>query len=167
VGSKAGTYISSWGTWVGEKRKGGWGRSASGNHTTSIKKEKELVLPVQQVRNEKLPEEITPIPAKEPRPKSYNENIYDADANAGNSSHTLEVKAPHAAIPSKFHEDIEGDGPVPPPLAEVPVSETVAQEASESSRNWEEAAFSPVDAKERSHAVAEAVQAAATTPISP
>ncbi|KAH8656160.1 cytoplasm protein [Tricladium varicosporioides] len=29
VGSKAGAYIGSWGTWMGEKRKTGWGRAAA------------------------------------------------------------------------------------------------------------------------------------------
>lgn len=165
VGSKAGAYIGSWGTWMGEKRKTGWGRTASGNQTTTLKKEKaSVVLPVQHIRDEKNSEAVA-TPAKD-RPKSYNENLFDADANATISSN-LEVKAPHPAAPSKFHETIDDNPSTLLSPSVAPLSEPAAQEASESSTAWEQVAVPQVDAEARSHAVAQAVQEAATTSVSP
>lgn len=165
VGSKAGAYIGSWGTWMGEKRKTGWGRSASGNHTTTLKKEKEqATLPVRNIRSEKTTNVVSSTPLeKSVRPKSYNENLFDAEANAGNSSHPLEVKTSHPAMSSKFHEAIGDETPT----LGVAASETVVHDASDSSKKWEETVRAEANAGERTQDVAEAVQAAATTPISP
>ena len=67
VGSKAGAYIGSWGTWMGEKRKAGWGRSSS----TSSKKESPVLN--KQIRHEK------------PR-KSLEGSLFDADIQSDTSS---------------------------------------------------------------------------------
>ena len=171
VGSKAGAYIGSWGTWMGEKRKTGWGRSASGNHTTTIKKEQ--MIPIRNITPVKLTETATSPEEKAHRPKSYEENIFDAEMNAdsGTSFHPVDVtnvSHPHpAAHPLRFHEEIDKEGGPPKPTIAPP--ETVAYEGLISSKKWEEDETPKVgvDAEERSHAVARAVQAAATTPISP
>lgn len=166
VGSKAGAYIGSWGTWMGEKRKVGWGRSSSASHAATMKKEN-MNVPMRSVRNEKAANVVTPIkPEDTARPKtqeSYEENLFDAEA-AGHASHANEVKKVHAqplhAIPSKFREDIDDE---PPKV----VPEAAAKGASESSGKWEETAAPKVDTEARSNAVAEAVEAATATPISP
>ena len=164
VGSKAGAYIGSWGTWMGEKRKVGWGRSTSASHSATLKKENVTNLPMRPVRNEKAANIVTPIRPEETRPKtqeSYEENLFDAEANAGHASHTKEVKKvdahPHQAIPSKFHEEIDAEA----------VPEAAVKAASKSLGKWEETAAPKVDAETRSSAVAEAVEAATTTSISP
>lgn len=167
VGSKAGAYIGSWGTWMGEKRKAGWGRSSTGSHPATPKKGKEqAILPARAIQDEKSTVVLTPLPkTTRERPLSYNENLFDAETRAGNSSQPLEVRAPHPAIQSRFQEAInDGDRASQPQVAP---SDTVAHDASESSKEWEEAVRSEADKDERAHAVAEAVQAAATTPISP
>ena len=168
VGSKAGAYIGSWGTWMGEKRKVGWGRSASASHTAALKRENVSNVPMRPIRNEKVANVVTPIKSEDSgRPKtqeSYEENLFDAETNAGHVSRASEVKKvdahPHHAIPSKFHEDID-DGP---PKA---VPETAVEAVSKSLGKREESATPKVDVKARSNAVAEAVEAATATPISP
>jgi hypothetical protein len=166
VGSKAGAYIGSWGTWMGEKRKVGWGRSSTASQAATLKKEN-MHLPMRSVRNEKAPNVVTPIKsdntARPQTQESYEENLFDAEA-AGHAQHANEVKKvdahPHHATPSKFHEDIDDE----PPKA---VHEAAAEAVSESSQKWEETAAPKVDAGEKSNAVAEAVEAATATPISP
>ena len=164
VGSKAGAYIGSWGTWMGEKRKGGWGRSSSASQTATLKNQNTNV-PIRPARNEKLANVVTPIKTEESRPKtqeSYEENIFDADA-AGNAP-ANEVKKvdahPLHSIPSKFHEGIDDEPPKAAPDA-------AAEEVAGSSRKWEEDAKPKVDVEASSNAVAEAVEAATATPISP
>lgn len=79
VGSKAGAYIGSWGTWVGEKRKTGWGRSTSGGvaqQSVQPKKENTVILPDEKV-------------AVRPRTQeSYEEAIFDAEVHAKNGQIT-------------------------------------------------------------------------------
>ena len=165
VSSKAGAYIGSWGTWMGEKRKVGWGRSSSGNQTTTPKnqkeKEKENSLPSrQQVRDEKMIPDV--VPEIEPtRPKSYNENLFDADNPGNPPPKTSRVSAasiidPHPALPSRFHEEINETPEQSPSMTNVAV-----MDAKESSKRWEERSpVSPdVGAEERNRvaAVAEAV----------
>lgn len=162
VGSKAGAYIGSWGTWMGEKRKNGWGRTASRSHTVTTRKEKDNVaLPVRPV-TEKSTEVVMPITAEESgRPKtqeSFEESLFDADAHGNNTEHHVtKMKAP-AQLPSKFHEDID-DKPVAAPAANV-------EFVSESSKKREGGAPIHADTEARSQAVAEAVEAATMTPMS-
>jgi hypothetical protein len=138
VGSKAGAYIGSWGTWMGEKRKTGWGRSTSATQTQQRKEKENIMLPVRQVRGEKLPPVITSDSMRksdESRPKtqeSYGESLFDADAG-----HSHPAPEAQHGIPSKFHEAIDDE--------RVPKKEKGSTE------------------EERSSAVAEAVE----TPISP
>jgi hypothetical protein len=149
VGSKAGAYIGSWGTWMGEKRKTGWGRSTSTTQTQRKEKEN-IVLPVRQVRDEKRPPVVTPDSMRkldESRPKtqeSYEESLFDVDAGHPSPGKKEDIPQPRYQsqhnVASKFHELID-DGPVSP----VEKKKDSAEE------------------EQRSSAVAEAVE----TPISP
>jgi hypothetical protein len=152
VGSKAGAYIGSWGTWMGEKRKTGWGRSTSATQTQRKEKEN-IVLPVRQVRAEKLPPVVTHGSMRksdESRPKtqeSYEESLFDA--GAGHPAPSIRKKEePRHGIPSKFHESIDDEES---PKAVLAVDTTVSKREKVSTE------------EERSSAVAEAVE----TPISP
>jgi hypothetical protein len=148
VGSKAGAYIGSWGTWMGEKRKTGWGRSTSTTQTQRKEKEN-IVLPVRQVRDEKLPPVVTPDSMRksdESRPKtqeSYEESLFDADAGHPSPGKKENIPQPHHQsqhnVASKFHELIDDE----------PVSPVEKKDIAEE--------------EQRSSAVAEAVE----TPISP
>jgi hypothetical protein len=161
VGSKAGAYIGSWGTWMGEKRKTAWGRSASGSGPNPRKEKENVSLPVRNVRIEKSPE-----PAPEvvrPRTQeSYEENLFDAEAGTGHWSQGNEAKKTEAVRPpphpSRFHEEIDQPGAVP---------EAAADKAAQSSKKWQDTVPKKEDASKRVNAVAEAVEAATTTPISP
>ena len=165
VGSKAGAYIGSWGTWMGEKRKGGWGRSSSAAQTATLRKEN-MNLPIRPIRSEKAVDMVTPMSPKESaRPKtqeSYEENLFDAEA-AGHAS-TIKVQggdaSAHQSIPSQRHSDVDNE-----PREAVP--EVDAEEIAESARRWEEDARPIINAEERTSAVAEAVESATATPISP
>ena len=163
VGSKAGAYIGSWGTWMGEKRKVGWGRSSSAAQTATLKKEN-TNMPMRPIRYEKTANMVTPIPPVDSvRPKtqeSYEENLFDAEANAGRSSHQIEVKRDVHPHLSKFHEDIDDE-----PMKAVP--KAAAQAVEDLSKKWEAEAAPRADAEARPNAVAEAVEAATATPISP
>jgi hypothetical protein len=152
VGSNARAYLGSWGTWVGEKRKTGWGRSTSGTHTAQQKKENNIPLPT---RSEKSAEVIRPIQSEErTRPKSYEEPIFDADGHVTN----VALPGSHSGT-SKFHENIDSPVTGPDPV--------VSKEAGK----WEELAAEKqkddADKDKKANAVAEAVEAATATPISP
>jgi hypothetical protein len=160
VGSKAGAYIGSWGTWMGEKRKTGWGRSTSGSVPNSRKEKENVALPIRNLRMEKPPEPI-PESVRPRTQESYQENLFDAEAGAGHLSPGLKKSelmhvhpAPH---PSKFHESI--DEPV--------AVQAVADEAAASSKKWGKSSPRKEDADSRAKAVAEAVEAATAEPISP
>lgn len=121
VGSKAGAYIGSWGSWVGEKRKSGWGRSASSSQTsatsTTSRKEKEnFTMPIRELKSEKA----TPIQDTE-RPKtqeSYNEQIFDAGSSSPPAVRKRDTLSP-PPHPSRFHEAIDDDsGPVAAPVVD-------------------------------------------------
>lgn len=159
VGSKAGAYIGSWGTWMGEKRKTGWGRSTSSSTPNPRKEKENVALPVRNVRVEKPPE---PVPASvRPRTReSYEENLFDAEAGAGHSSPRKSEVVHPPPHPSKFHESI--DEP-------VAVPSVASDEVGQSSKKWEESSRqkSKEDADSRARAVAEAVEAATAAPISP
>lgn len=86
VSSKAGAYLGSWGSWVGEKRKTGWGRSASSNNTNSQenqRKEKENLSSANSIRSSMRSEKSTEFNRQGGlRPmsqESYGESIFDAD----------------------------------------------------------------------------------------
>lgn len=159
VGSKAGAYIGSWGTWMGEKRKTGWGRSSS---STGIQKGKEdTTSPPRSIsyRNEKPATVFNPIDERPNTQESFEESIFDAESNHA-PSHSVEVKKENVVSthPSKFHEEINEDSkPVPAPAPIV----------SEEAKKWEETIPKKPDAAERSSAVADAVEDATATPISP
>jgi len=156
VGSKAGAYLGSWGTWMGEKRKTGWGRSPSGSGANSRREKENIQLPVPNLRTEKSPEPV-PEPVRPKTQESYEENLFDAEAGAGRSSPRLKKTEP-PPHPSKFHEAI--DGPVAIPAAAV-------DEVAQSSKEWEETVPKREGTDKRASAVAEAVEAATATPISP
>jgi hypothetical protein len=81
VTGKAGAYIGSWSTWMGEKRKAGWGRTVSG----TAKKDwgSAPTTPV-RISGEKPSAMVTPVTSMDTtRPstqQSYQENIFDAEA---------------------------------------------------------------------------------------
>ena len=154
---KASAWAGSWGTWVGEKRKIGWGRTASTNQPPWVKKEKEK-------ENVSLPVTPSAVPLEsekgKERPQSYNESLFDVEALGDSALDEVqrpeELKPePHPA-PSTSHI-----APEPTPAA-VPEPEPVS--ASEETKAWGEDAKPAVDMEARSQAVAEAVEAA-TTPI--
>ena len=161
VGSKAGAYIGSWGTWMGEKRKTGWGRSGSGSPTTARKEN--VALPA-QAATEKSAKMVMPItPEESVRPKtqeSYEESLFDAETvgnrQAEHGATQVEAPAPH---PSKFHEDLNSTSVAAPVVAVEP--------AIESPEKSVDAAPAHADPEARSHTVAEAVEAATASPISP
>ena len=161
VGSKAGAYIGSWGTWMGEKRKTGWGRSASGSH--AIRRKENVALPVRPVTEKSTEMAMHSKSDDSGRPKtqeSFEESLFDAEAHGNHHTEQgvtkAEAPAPH---PSKFHEDIDSTPEAAPPAA--------VDSVSGSSKKSEEAAPPHADAQARSHAVAEAVKAATATPTSP
>jgi hypothetical protein len=171
VGSKAGAYLGSWGAWVGEKRKTGWGRS-SPQPPWVAKKEKENASIL--VRSSP----VMPATMDRERPKSYNESLFDAEVAdeptpvsvalmepehqneapmvpADTSVATPIADESHPRNPSKIEESDSSSGG----FVEVPMSEET--------KAWEEDAKPKVDLEARSSAVAEAVEAAtASTTIS-
>lgn len=163
VGSKAGAYIGSWGTWVGEKRKTGWGRSASG--TTPQKKENSLpALPPRPIEKDPA------LRPSEDRPKtneSYKESLFDADGVPSPKKMEERHKpVHHYPVPSRFHEAVDEDEPLPEVKKEVVVpGQVVAKEANE----WGETnpkVETEEDREERNREVAKALEAASGTPIS-
>jgi hypothetical protein len=138
---------------MGEKRKTGWGRNTSATQTQRKEKEN-IMLPVRQVRDEKLPPVVTPDSMRkldESRPKtqeSYEESLFDADAGHSHPSSGKKEDIPHPHpqsqsqhnMVSKFHESIDDE-----PVSPVEKKKDSAEE------------------EQRSSAVAEAVE----TPISP
>ncbi|KAE8444498.1 hypothetical protein EG329_000482 [Mollisiaceae sp. DMI_Dod_QoI] len=177
VSSKAGAYIGSWGTWVGEKRKTGWGRSAAAT-TTQLKKEKENA-PALPPR----PLEKSVSLEGEDRPKtkeSYKENLFDADGvpsprKVGRAEAEVEGHKPihNYPVPSRFHEAVDEDE-----LAEegkdvksTPVvQDGGVNEIEGSSKEWGEVnpkkELTDEDKEERNRGVAAALEAASGTPIS-
>lgn len=120
VTSKASAYIGSWGSWVGEKRKTGWGRTASGS------KNRDSAPPTPtRASTEKPSAEPTPVTSMDTaRPstqESYQENIFDADvaSRSKHSSlqHSAEDQSNHSPIPSKIHEIQE-----PPTITKAPAA---------------------------------------------
>ncbi|KAK0129131.1 late secretory pathway protein avl9 [Cadophora gregata] len=182
VGSKAGAYIGSWGTWMGEKRKTGWGRSPSTSAAQRKEKETVSTLPIRQLGT--AGEKKRPEPIKtDDRPKtmeSYEESLFDAehtsppknfDATASSvkrksvppppeTSPRKSISKPHPSprAASKFHEEMDDNGPAAAPVNEehqVWGEERKGKEETEGER------------RERSSAVAGAVVEATKTPISP
>ncbi|TVY34699.1 Late secretory pathway protein [Lachnellula subtilissima] len=155
VGSKAGAYIGSWGTWVGEKRKSGWGRNST---SSGMQKGKEdWISPPRPTsyRNEKSAALINSVDNRPNTQDSFEESIFDADSNHHTPSHSVEIKKEDlVSIPhhSKFHEEGIDDEPVAAP--------------SEEAKKWAETIPKKGDAADRSSAVAEAVEDATATPIS-
>jgi hypothetical protein len=193
VGSKAGAYIGSWGTWMGEKRKVGWGRSASQAPAQPPRpKEKEnsshhLYNPIRRHAKSTSSDFKGPTDLRPTSQESYGESIFDADSahandNSAESAQLIDLKpvdvtggrargnsflAPH---PSKFHEEMDEDEQKPKPKEATAVPAAVVAEMAESSKQWDEEAKprkSESDEHARSSAVAAAVEAATATPISP
>jgi hypothetical protein len=150
VGSKAGAYIGSWGTWMGEKRKTGWGRSAQPPPPPPRPaKEKENSSGLHHLvhRHEKAsagdfkgPAELRPLSQE-----SYGESIFDADApsppghgrspSSASAFAAMDLKPvdvtmkprPHrnsnlAPHPSKFHEEMGEDDVTKPIIAPTIIS---------------------------------------------
>ncbi|KAH7313070.1 cytoplasm protein [Rhexocercosporidium sp. MPI-PUGE-AT-0058] len=190
VGSKAGAYIGSWGTWMGEKRKTGWGRSPS--TSAAQRKEKEnaaaSVLPIRSLGGD---EKRRPDPIKtndRDRPntmESYEESLFDAEHPISSPPKKLDatkrksvppvVRSPRQSMSkaqpspraaSRFHEEMDDEGAV---TATAPVPGVVAEEQ----RVWGDEGKGKVqgvserERRDRSSAVAEAVVEATKTPISP
>lgn len=149
VGSKAGAYMSSWATWAGEKRRGGWGRNSASSHTATLKKmEKENVTyPTRQrVTSEKFTEPVSPVKTEEggglPKTRdSFQGSIFDADAH-------MESEAKKTEVLDKVV--------VSPRTSTGPKSSLEAQ----SSEGREEQ-----ETRTNSHTVAEEVEAATTTSV--
>lgn len=162
VGSKAGAYIGSWGTWMGEKRKTGWGRSPSGNQTATVKKEKEVV-------RDEMPAPVDVSPPvtgdAKPRPQSYNENLFDADSKAEPPLSSPPAQDPntppqHQAHPSKFHEGID-DSPTSDPHPNPSSPSKPTDPTPEPDRTLPPAP----ESSDPAHAVAEAIHDAHLAPL--
>jgi hypothetical protein len=183
VGSKAGAYLGSWGTWMGEK-KAGWGAPRSTLPKNSHKES--YPTPPSSTRNEKSMDSSRPSTKDDDRPRtqeSYRENLFDAEAMEANggSPGVKEVLSPtRSEHPSRFHEELKSpiagkseqsnksNGLVEeatPTIRTVQPDAVVAPESSQ----WAETLPSQekVDHDARSGAVAKAVQDATATPISP
>ncbi|RDL35715.1 Uncharacterized protein BP5553_06327 [Venustampulla echinocandica] len=171
VGSKAGAYIGSWGTWMGEKRKGGWGVGRNNSTQQRVKEKEKTALPPQSARIEKSIDYKVPVTKVEERPNtqgSFKESIFDAETPERNGdAHEVKkvdvvpvVHAPLPPHPSKFHEEM--DSP-----REAPKEITDAVVAAEESEAQEEVIPKKSDATENLDAVAKAVDDATATPISP
>lgn len=184
VGSKAGAYIGSWGTWMGEKRKTGWGRSSSTSAAQRKEKENVSTLPIRQLGSGDEKKRPEPIKTND-RPKtmeSYEESLFDAEHTSPpkNLDATSSVKRksvppppdssprkstskpqPSPRAPSRFHEEMD-DEPVAAPVPGVVAEEH--QVWGEERKGKEE---TDGERRERSSAVAEAVVEATKTPISP
>ena len=146
VGSKAGAYIGSWGTWMGEKRKTGWGRNSS---SSGMQKSKEYpASPPRPVsyRNGKPAAVINSIDSVNGRPKTqerFKESIFDADANHHTPSHSVEVKKEDMVSTPRSdgsHEEMKDD-------------DKLAVTPSEEAKAWEETIPKKPDAAEPSSAV--------------
>ncbi|KAG9238841.1 cytoplasm protein [Amylocarpus encephaloides] len=185
VGSKAGAYIGSWGTWMGEKRKSGWG----GGKSTPQRNQENYPSPPSSTRNEQSTESVRPISKVDDRPRtkeSYQESIFDADTNGRpDSSHDSKstvvspTKNSHPLHPSRFHEEM--DSPVEVKKSEPPiivedtpneppaVTRKVVPDSiiAEESSKWEESLPKKINASERNSDVADALEKATATPISP
>ena len=182
LSSKAGAYIGSWSSWVGEKRKTGWGRTT--NQTTA-RRENDPTLPIRQIPQEKPRTDVPPVTFMESaRPstqESYQENIFNADSHSkpGPLPATVEVHSEHPnhAVASKFHEALEEtketpqvSDPIPVPDP-APAPETTVRPVPEMSTGWS-ANTTPVIGTETApndvaEAVADTVKAASTSPVSP
>ncbi|EKD18707.1 transporter Avl9 [Drepanopeziza brunnea f. sp. 'multigermtubi' MB_m1] len=193
VGSKAGAYIGSWGTWVGEKRKTGWGRGPSTTASAHIQ--------AQNQAKENAVKEKSPL-GEDDRPKtgeSYEESLFDAEQHditprditprditprditprdiTPRDITPRDITPKVASQPStfRFHEEVEDDdargdgdggGGGGNTTAVVPPSEE-SQAWGEEKEDRKQRGDVDAERKERSSAVAEAVQAATQTPISP
>lgn len=143
VSSKAGAYIGSWGTWMGEKRKTGWGSKTP------------VQAPPIPARKENLPA----LPERPKTNESYKESLFDADgAPSPKKNEEGHVPVHKYPVPSRFHEAVDENTLVSTPV----VDKVVAKEAKE----WEDESDRKVDAEERNSKVVEALEAASGTPIS-
>ncbi|TAQ84413.1 hypothetical protein B7494_g7279 [Chlorociboria aeruginascens] len=148
VGSKAGAYIGSWGTWMGEKRKTGWGRSTpSPTSATGTKKNKEnFTSPVRSpIWSERRSQPSTPTWSEErstPKVQETYEDLFDADAHP---------TSPQARGSGKMNRD------------SIAASEQAIEKLSIETKKWDgQAVAAAEDKSAQSSAVAEAV----ATPIS-
>lgn len=170
VGSKAGAYIGSWGAWMGEKRKTGWGRGPS---TTGAG--------AQLLRKENAAEKLGAVdekPKTAAAASSYEGSLFDADLVLAPRDITpaTSVSLPTTAPTTSVGRGRDGstgmtsgpasprDGPPPPP---APVSVESQVWGEETPGGKEVRKDEERERRERSSAVAEAVEAATKTPISP
>ncbi|KAK6585106.1 hypothetical protein PZA11_001833 [Diplocarpon coronariae] len=187
VGSKAGAYIGSWGTWVGEKRRAGWGRNPTTTGAAQRKeKEKEGtgagiesgadLRPLTIERYEEslfdaehdiTPRDVTRKPVgspPSPRKSTSRPAVCPDAVPRPISPPAAPSTKPAGANPlSRFHEEVDdGAGPGPPAR-------------SEEQRVWGSALPGETETethlesqrRERCSAVAEAVEAATKTSIAP
>lgn len=165
VGSKAGAYLGSWGTWMGEK-KAGWGTKA-----TTPKKEN-YPTPPNSARNEKSTDAAR-ASKDDDRPRtqeSYQESLFDAEAVEANGGApgVREIVSPSRnQHPTRFHEELDSEVSSPksavPPQILIPPA-VVAPESSQ----WAEVSLGvEKDLEKRDGDVAKAVRDATSTPISP
>jgi hypothetical protein len=170
---KAGAYFGSWGAWMGEKRKVGWGRSATGTQTTTLQKETSEVpssLLFRQNGHDKAVggwTSVKPLDSTQPKNQgSYQENIFDADSQAGRSEDSQNAEPHQHPLPSKFREALpENDLAAPEAVPGSAALPTV----SESSYILTEDAITTqtVNPETRAKASAGAIEAATTTSLSP
>ncbi|CZT43637.1 related to Avl9 protein [Rhynchosporium secalis] len=185
VGSKAGAYLGSWGTWMGEKRKVGWGRATTTSGTAVQGKEKERestsVLPIRSTGSGEESPQATKIADNRPKTtESYEESFFDAEnpiasppkrqvertsmsyASPGTSTTTPQPQS-YSHQPSRFHE--ESDEEVEP--APMPVHAVMAEEHQVWGEETRDKKLTDGQRRDRSSAVAEAVVEATKTPMSP
>jgi Transport protein Avl9 len=177
VGSKAGAYLGSWGTWMGEK-KAGWGAAKPKNNH-----KENYPTPPSSTRNEKSTDSTRSFTKDDNRPRtqeSYEESLFDADAVEANGgapgvkeilSSTKEQSPPH---PTRFIEEMDSPMRKPSPLEMEKVKPVVKSNgvpdtiAPPESRHLSEDSLSPgKDDHNRFGTVAKAVEDATATPISP
>lgn len=168
VGNKAGAYMSSWATWAGEKRRSGWGRSASA--TAPAKNKPTPALPPQTEKA--LP--VTPTRSLEAeRPKtqeSYQESLFDAESvhHMGHSGEEIKKQDILTGTPATEINLSPAAAASPPAPPSPPAAhEKAIEEASSIANEWAEEVALKTNGSSADHdKVTEEVQAAAATPIS-
>ncbi|PBP24745.1 hypothetical protein BUE80_DR004302 [Diplocarpon rosae] len=194
VGSKAGAYIGSWGTWVGEKRKTGWGRNPTSTGAGQRKEKEKLIVGAD------VGESVQKEPGADSRPKttnSYEESLFDAEQDITPHITPREVTRKPVSSPPSPRKSISHPAAyldaVPTPVSPPATQGTISAHANRLSRFDEEVGSDgpgePVRSeeqsvwdselpeetetqlesqrRERSSAVAEAVEAATKTSVSP
>ena len=121
VGSKAGAYLGSWGTWVGEKRKTGWGRNGpgAGKKEDGMGPPSPLRVSMSAVKAEKPTRVVMPVEAAEESTQlksqdGFEEQLFDAEAEQSSHMANGEGKAEttiEPAMGSRVKTSLDGEQP--------------------------------------------------------